>query len=177
VAGAQRTADEFRNTRSQESSLALQEADFNLPSYHVEDGDISYVVDEETLNIFEWPDLHLAHELVRGYFAHVHNAFPIIDKLSFESWYTRAKPNSSSLSEDDTIWLSTLNLIFAIAAYHAHLTNAQHRGAYYDHLVYCARAKKLAMDDRLLYRDARLSNVSAMGLQCLYYLAVCHINR
>ncbi|EPE24930.1 Zn2/Cys6 DNA-binding protein [Glarea lozoyensis ATCC 20868] len=177
VAWAQRTADELRKTSSQESSVDLQEADFNLPSYHIEDGDISYVVDEETLDIFEWPDIRLAHELVRNYFAHVHNAFPIIDKLSFESWYTRATPDTSSLSEDETVWLSTLNLIFAIAAYHAHLTNAQHRGAHYDHQVYCARAKKLSMDERLLYRDARLSNVSAMGLQCLYYLATCHINR
>jgi hypothetical protein len=177
VAWAQRTAAEFRNRSSHGSSVALQDTDYNLPSYHTEDADLSYVVDEDTLDIFAWPDRVLAHELVKNYFAHVHPAFPIIDKLKFEAWYLQAIPGTTRLTEEETFWLSTLNLIFAIAAYHAHVTKAPHRGSYYDHLIYCARAKKLSMDDRLLYHDARLSIVCAMGLQCLYYIATCHLNK
>ncbi|KAG9228484.1 hypothetical protein BJ875DRAFT_389311, partial [Amylocarpus encephaloides] len=65
-------------------------------------------------------------------------------------------------------WLGILNLIFAITAYYRHLSNSDYRGHHTDHLVFCARAKLLCMDESLLYRDARISTVYAMGLQCLY---------
>ena len=177
VAWAKAAAEESGNTISHEPSIALQVPTPDIPSYHTEDADFSYNVNEDSLNIFEWPDLQLAHELVNNYFQHVHNAFPILDKMSFEAWYIHAKPSGAPLNADETIWLGTLNLIFAIAAYHAHLTDAEYRGSHYDHLVYYARAKKLCMDQRLLYQDAQLSTVGAMGLQCLYNLATCNLNR
>ena len=176
VAWAKRTASEIQ-AGTDDSSITSREADFNLPSYYTEDSDISYQVDEGNLNIYQWPNSDLVSALINSYFENVNNILPIVDKLKFEAWIATAVPGSSQLSESDTIWLSTLNLMFAVAAYHAHLTNAPHRGEHYDHIIYCARAKKLAMDERLLYRDARLSSVCSMSIQCLYYLSICHINK
>ena len=176
VAWVKRTAEECRKSNSNETSITLQENDLSLASYHTEDADVQGI-DVSTISMFEWPDLQLGHTLVGSYFEHVHNAFPIIDKLSFEYWYTRARPGSTTLAEDETIWLGILNLIFAITAYHGHLSNSDYRGHHTDHLVFCARAKLLCMDESLLYRDARISTVCAMGLQCLYYIATVNLNR
>jgi hypothetical protein len=176
VAWAQRTRDEFEKTSSQESLTARPAAKSRLPSHHTEDADIRYVINENTLNELVSPPRYVADALVPHYFTHVHNVFPIMDKLAFESWLNQPTA-TGTISEEEKVWKSTLNWIFAIAAYHAHLTNAPYRGVDHDHLEYCARAKKLLPDEILLGRDARLTHVRATGLQCLYYICTGRLNR
>jgi len=176
VAWAKRTAEECHQTSSQSTSTGTQYNNLTVASYHTEDADFEDG-DMSDVNMFEWPDSRLADLLIRSYFDHVHDAFPIVDKADFTLKYTRFRPGSNDLSQEDLIWLGTLNTIFAISAVFADLTKNQHRGHYNDHLIYVARAKMLCMDQGLLYRDARVSTVCALGLLCLYYVSTCRLNR
>jgi hypothetical protein len=176
VAWAKRTAEECRPSSSQATSIGKRDNPFALASYHTEDADFE---DGEmnNINMFEWPDPRLADALVRSYLDHVHKAFPIVDKAAFTLKYTHFRPGSSDLSQEDLIWLGSLNTVFAISAVFAHLTMNPHRGHHNDHLLFIARAKMLCLDQGVLYRDARVSTVCALGLLCLYYVSTCRLNR
>ncbi|RDL31506.1 uncharacterized protein BP5553_09715 [Venustampulla echinocandica] len=87
------------------------------------------------------------------------------------------RPESTDLSWDDMIFLGTLNIIFAISSYYAHLKKSEHRGPHYDHLIYVARAKMLCMDQGLLYEDQGVTTICATGLLSLYYVATSRLNR
>lgn len=176
VAWAQRTAEECRRTSNKETGTGKHDADFALASYHTEDADLDFV-DTSTVNPFEWPDPKLADTLVRSYFVHVHNTYPVVDKAGFMVKYTQFRPGATDLSPDEMTWLGILNIMFAISAVHAHLTRGTHRGHHQDHLIYCARAKFLCMDQGLLYQDPKVSTVAAIGLMGLYYMTTCRLNR
>ncbi|KAG9228262.1 fungal-specific transcription factor domain-containing protein, partial [Amylocarpus encephaloides] len=124
----------------------------------------------------DWPDPALAHRLVQSYFENIHDAFPILDRRKFQVWYAHVKPGSMQQSDEDIIWLGTLNIIFAITSYHAQLTLAEHHRWHTDHLLYCARAKVLFLNDQILHQDARISTVCALGLLALYHIATCRMN-
>lgn len=134
-------------------------------------------IDLDTILIYELPEPRLAQDLLDAYFTQVHHVFPVLDWANFLSWYRSFKPSRDSLGPDDSNRLAILNIIFAIMAYYAHLTNVPHKGHHNDHLVYAARAKKLYMDERILYEDSRISTISALGLLCLYFMATCRLNR
>lgn len=176
VAWAKRTAEECGPGRSNPAALGKRDIPFAPASYHTEDADFE---ESEVSNVdmFEWPDPRVADALVRSYFDHVHKAFPIVDKAAFTLKYTHFRPGSSDLSPEDLIWLGTLNTVFAISAVFAHLTKSPTRGHHNDHLLYVARAKLLCLDQGILYRDARVSTVCALGLLCLYYVSTCRLNR
>ncbi|TVY62795.1 putative transcriptional regulatory protein [Lachnellula suecica] len=175
VAWVKRTAEECRQSGNQSSS-SRTEGNYNPASYHAEDADFEHG-DMSNVNMFEWPDPRLADSLIRSYFDHVHNVFPILDRTEFTFKYTHFRPGSSDLSKEDVMWLGTLNAVFAISSVFADLNKIQQRGHYNDHLVYIARTKMLCVDQDLLYRDARVSTVCTLGLLCLYYISTSRLNR
>ncbi|KAF4627281.1 hypothetical protein G7Y89_g10875 [Cudoniella acicularis] len=163
VAWAKRTAEECRYTDGQEPSAGIQYPDLVPPSYHAEDADFEYL-DVSNINMYERPESKLAEALLQSYFDHVHPVFPILEKESFKFKYNNFRQGSSDASPEDLIWLGTLNIIFAIMSYYAQLVASPHHGLYHDHLIYCARAKMLCMDQRMM----SLLSWSAVSTDKLY---------
>lgn len=178
VAWAKRTAEECENESNQDTgSIGKHDLGFTLASYLTEDTDVE-PVDLSNINPFEWPSPRLADGLVQAYFDHVHFAFPIMDKANFMIDYNKFSSGPADIGPSDIVWLSTLNIVFAISSFHANLTKqGDLKGTYSDHLIYCERAKMLCLDQGLLYQDARVSTTRALGLLCLYYLGTCRLNR
>ena len=173
VSWAKRTTEECSRTGLQ---VGRRDSGFTLSSYYVEDADVEYI-DMGNVNPYDWPKYNLADTLVQLYFEHAHDAFPILDRASFMARYRSFIRGSSELDSSEIIWLGTLNVIFAISAVFAHLTNFEGLGHVDDHLIYSTRAKMLCMDQSFLLQDARLSTVEFLGLLSLYYVSNCKLNR
>jgi hypothetical protein len=170
------SAEECRQSSSDESSLPMHDAPFAISSYHTLDGDM------EQLNLthidqYQWPNPALAETLVSSYFENIHHSFPILEESRFISTYRNFNFGATNLMDEETIWLCTANIILAISAFYAFLRQDSHRGNYYDHMVFHERSKLLYMNEKLLYEDARISTVCASGLLCLYYIATCRLDR
>ena len=176
VAWAKRTADEYEKAVGKDTTLGHDGNGLTLASYHTEEGDLEDV-DTSNVNPYDWPEVKLADALVQSYFAHVHDPFPILDKSNFMKTYRDFRRGSSDISKQEAIWLGTLNCVFAIAAVHAHLTRSEFEGHHFDHLIYSARAKRLCMDEGLLYQNARVSLARCAGLLTLYYITTGRLNR
>jgi hypothetical protein len=173
VAWAKRTVEECQN---EDRVAGKQAIGFTLASYHTEDADLE-VVDMSNVNPYEWPDSKLTDTFLRAYFDHVHTVFPILDKANFMVNYNGFRRGSQDITYSERIWLAKLNGVFAIMAIHAHLTKSEYQGHYNDHLVYCARAKMLCLDEGVLYQDPRVSTTRALGLLSLYFIAAGRLNR
>lgn len=135
--------------------------DLDIPNAHK--GDASEV-----------PTKEIATKLLNAYLASVHPSYPIIGISTFVSQFQvffsqpSLKPGSR--------WLAILNLIFAIAAKYAQLTDAEWKGDVDDHQVYFSRAKALSLEDQLLHHPD-LQQLQVEGLACLYMVSSGHINR
>jgi hypothetical protein len=134
-------------------------------------------VDASNVNPYDWPLNNLADTLVRLYFDHAHDAFPILDRARFMARYSSFERGSSNLEASDVIFLGTVNAVFAISAVFADLTNCEGRGQVDDHLIYSARAKMLCMDQSFILQDARISTTCFLGLLSLYYVSNSKLNR
>jgi hypothetical protein len=176
VSWAKRTSEECRKNSVQGPPGGGQETGHALTSFHVEDADVEYV-DTSNVNLYDWPEYNFADALVRDYFVHTHPAFPLLDRASFMEKYKSFPRGASNLGSLDLIWLGTLNLVFAISAVFGDLTNHNDQGRVDDHLVYCARAKALVMDQNFLFKDPRLSTTTFLGLMSLYYISTCNLNK
>lgn len=176
VSWAQHTSEECRRTDPQEHTGGRFDTGLALSSYHVEDADVEYV-DTSNVNPCDWPEYDLANTLLQLYFDHAHTTFPILDRADFMAKYESFSRGSSDLDQAEVIWLGTLNAIFAISAVYGDLVNCEGQGHVDDHLIYCARAKMLCMDQDLLFQDARVSMTCFLGLMTLYYVSLCKLNR
>jgi hypothetical protein len=176
VTWAKRTAEECEETMQEGSLTTSHETGMTLVSYHTEDADVE-LFNTTNVSAFDWPDPDEADELVRIFFEHVYPAQPLLDRSSFMARYVQFPRGSNNLSHDDLIWLGTLNVVFAVGAVYGHLTKIHARGIPFDHLQYLARAKLLCLDQGLLYEDARVATISALGLICLYFVTTCRLNR
>lgn len=136
--------------RIHRSTGTVAHGSFTDSTYHAEPGDIPTIQAEE-VNALEWPPAAVARALVDSYFDKVHVSFPILSKNSFYKKFETFPKDQ--LSTEDQAWLAVANIVFAIGAKFAHLTNADYRGDYRDHLVYYARASALGMDQRTLNQD------------------------
>ncbi|KAJ5934353.1 hypothetical protein N7466_003900 [Penicillium verhagenii] len=145
-------------------------------NYHLDDLDISV---PEPVQLYDLPPRQLADQLLEDYFQKTHPFFPIISKPLFRGQYqasldASSRPNPARPGDK---WLAVLNLIFAIGAKHAHLTNAVWRGEDNDHLVYLTRARLLSMNSDVLFSHPDLQQVQVEGLIAFYLLASDQINR
>jgi hypothetical protein len=150
---------------------------FISATYHANDTHFP-IIDPDEVNPLELPDTRTAEALIEVYFAKVHPFFPIVSerdfRRSFEAYMKRAP---LELSYERQGWLCILNVIFAIAAKFAHITNADYQGDNRDHLPYYSRARALGIDNRTLHRDPDLQHTSCLGLISLYLLVIDQINR
>lgn len=149
------------------------ESDYALHSmsYHLDDMDISV---PGPIQVYRMPPRELADKLFDDYLTSVHPFFPIISRPLFCAQYRTFFDQTARPGDK---WLAILNLIFAIAAKHAHLKQASWRGEEHDHLVYLTRARILSMNGDVLFSHPDLQQVQVEGLISFYLLASDQINR
>ncbi|KUJ14533.1 uncharacterized protein LY89DRAFT_752603 [Mollisia scopiformis] len=176
VAWAKRTAQECDTKSQKKTALGTHETGYTLASYHTEDDDVEFI-DLSNVSAFDWPDYEAANTLVGLYFDSVHSILPLLDRQQFTTRYNNFARGTMNLSSDDSVWLGSLNLVFAIGAVYGQLTKRHDRGNHQDHLFYFKRAKMLCLDDDLLFRDARVSTCRMLGLLCFYFISTCRLNR
>ncbi|KAE8163898.1 fungal-specific transcription factor domain-containing protein [Aspergillus tamarii] len=140
-------------------------------SYHLDDFDMPTI---ERLDTSELPSKDTATKLFNAYLNSVHPSFPIIGISTFASQF-QAFFNNPSLKPGNK-WLAILNLIFAIGARYAHLTNAEWRRDRDDHYPYFIRARNMSLDGQLLHHSD-LQQLQVEGLASFYLLSSGHINR
>lgn len=149
------------------------ETEDSLPAvnYHLDMLEISV---PGPVPVYQMPPRPIADQLFADYLETVHPFFPIINRPLFQTQFDKFFGDSVRPGDK---WLAILNLIFAIAAKHAHLTQAPWRGNKDDHLVYLTRARILSMNGDVLFSHPDLQQVQVEGLTAFYLLACDHINR
>ncbi|KAF9889127.1 hypothetical protein FE257_007616 [Aspergillus nanangensis] len=152
---------------------AAPEGEFALHSmnYHLDDMDISV---PGPVHALQMPPRQVADKLFENYLESIHPCFPIISRTLFSAQY---KTFFDSAARPGYKWLAILNVIFAIAAKHAHLMQAPWRGDDNDHLVYLTRARILSMNGDILFSHPDLQQVQVEGLIAFYLLSSDQINR
>ncbi|KAE8355325.1 fungal-specific transcription factor domain-containing protein [Aspergillus coremiiformis] len=140
-------------------------------NYHLDDFDIPAI---ERLDTSELPPKDTATKLFNAYLSSVHSSFPIIGISTFASQF-QAFFNNPSLKPGNR-WLAILNLIFAIGAKHAHLTEAEWRRDRDDHYLYFLRARTLSLEGQFLHHSD-LQQLQVEGLASFYMLSSGQINR
>ncbi|OQD84748.1 hypothetical protein PENANT_c012G06466 [Penicillium antarcticum] len=140
-------------------------------NYFQDDSDISV---PDPVDLTRWPPQHLADNLVDAYFHAVHPAFPIFGKATFLNHYRSFYSNPNS--RPGKRWLALLNLVFAIATRHSHLTD-QLRPDQDDHQTFFARAWNLSIGKVALLDHPDLQQVQVEGLAAFYLLSIGQINR
>lgn len=141
-------------------------------TYHCDN--ISIMVSDQ-VDAYELPPKHIADFLFQTYLDVAHPAFPILGKATFSNQYYTFS-NSQSINTGDN-WRAILNLIFAIAARYAHLTQAELRGDERDHLIYFTRARMLGFNGDSILTHPDLQQVQISGLLAFYLAAIDQINR
>jgi hypothetical protein len=139
-----------------------------------EDIDMDFSVDA-----YEVPETDVADRLVQHYMLHVHDLFPILSRKVFEDQarkYFTALRKGHALNTTPS-WLCILNLIFAIAANHSHMTKASWRASEHDHLIYQARARAFGLSGTTLTNDSDVLQIQALGLLAFYWLSIGQVNR
>lgn len=140
-------------------------------NFYLDDLDLPTI---EPLDASDIPPRDTATKLLNAYLHSVHPSFPIIGISTFLSQFQvffnqpPVKPGKK--------WLAILNLIFAIGAKYAHITNAEWKCGEDDDLIYFSKARSLSLEDELL-RHPDLQQLQVEGLASLYLLASGHINR
>ncbi|PLB53596.1 hypothetical protein P170DRAFT_371683 [Aspergillus steynii IBT 23096] len=150
---------------------ARSETSLPAVNYHLDTLDISV---PGPVQVYQMPPRPIADRLFDDYLDTVHPSFPIINRSLFRSQFEKFFGDSVRPGDK---WLAILNLIFAIAAKHAHLTQAPWRGEKDDHLVYLTRARILSMNGDTLFSHPELQQVQVEGLTAFYLLACDQINR
>ncbi|KAL2854372.1 fungal-specific transcription factor domain-containing protein [Aspergillus pseudoustus] len=140
-------------------------------NYHLDDVDIS---PPGPVHLYWMPPRNVSDKLFEDYLETIHPVFPILGQTLFSAQYKNFFDNSARPGDK---WLAILNLIFAIASYHAHLMQAPWRGDERDHLVYLARARALSMNSDALFTHPDLQQVQVEALMAFYLLSTDQINR
>ncbi|RAL16870.1 CeGAL family transcription factor [Aspergillus homomorphus CBS 101889] len=143
----------------------------SFPNYHLDDMEIPMV---EHVDLYAYPSKDVATKLYKIYLDWVHPSFPIIGTAAFGAQF-QAFFTTASLRPGNR-WLAILNLIFAIAAKYAYLSETEWQTDKEAHLVYFLKAKALGLDNQLMtFPD--LQQLQVEGLTSLYMLTLGHVNR
>ncbi|KAI9044445.1 Zn(II)2Cys6 transcription factor [Aspergillus affinis] len=164
---------ESRSRRQPGAFEAEHDGEFALHAmnYHLDDMDVSV---PGPVQAYWMPPRPLADKLFEDYLDTIHPFFPIISRSLFRTQYNIFYDSAARPGDK---WLAILNMIFAIASKHAHLTQAPWRGQEKDHLVYLTRARILSMDGNTLFSHPDLQQVQVEGLVAFYLLSTDQINR
>ncbi len=126
---------------------------------------------------FQLPLKDTADALVEAYFSTVQVSFPILDKAEFMFQYEEVFKAMEPVAYHDRTFIAILQLVFAISAVHAHLTEAEWAGDGRDHMLYFAQARILAVETGILNDTCFLGQTQVFGLGGLYLLVTDQINR
>lgn len=166
-------------TRASESNAPSAEDAISLAaaSYHI-NGLAPTTLDDVQVDNLAWPAPATAMAYVNAYFDIIHPTFPLLYKSDFMAMFAQfSRQGMGSLSLIQRRWLSKVNVVFAIGAKFAHLTNAEYRGNENDHLIYYARARSLGLDHQKLNDPPGLHQLSCLALLGLYLVTDHQINR
>ena len=139
--------------------------------------DIDLSALENQIDPYEVPVKETADTLVRVYLKNVHPSFPMLNQETFLDEYSKFFSVSQAHSSEKISVLPKLQLIFAIAAVHAHLVEAQWAGDDRDHLLYFARSRISSGETSCLSEAIDLDQVQLSGLASIYFLSSNQINR
>ena len=145
------------------------------PNPYPADMDTSMLGDR--LNPFDVPVKPTADRLIDIFFNTVHPSFPLIDKADFMAQYEQFFANQDLANFQDRTFVATLQIIFAIAAVHAHLVEAEWAGDERDHLLYFAKGRMLGVDTGVLNDMAYLGQVLVFALAGMYLIVTDQVNR
>ena len=126
---------------------------------------------------FSLPVKSTADHLVSAYFTTIHLSFPILSQMDFMNQYDQLYSTMDPEGLEHRTFLAILQLVFAIAAVHAHLIQADWTGDARDHMLYFSQARVLAVDTGVLNDDCYLSQVQVFGLGGMYLLVTDQLNR
>ena len=139
--------------------------------------DMDTAVVGHQIDAFSLPVKTTADSLVNAYFSTIHLSFPILNKMDFVSQYDQVYSSMDPEGFRDRTFIATLQLVFAIAAVHAHLVQADWTGDARDHMLYFSQARVLAVDTGILNDDCYLGQVQVFGLGAMYLLVTNQLNR
>jgi hypothetical protein len=128
----------------------------------------------QPVNKYGMPSRQLSNLLFEEYWNNVHPGFPMINRPLFRAQYQSFWDQGQQPGDK---WLAILNVIFAIAAKYAHLTQAPWRGEENDHFLYFHRARLLSLTGEELLSPPNLQQVQLEGLVAFYLLATDQIGR
>ena len=146
-----------------------------LKSFFAEDMDKGII--EDQIDPFGLPIKSTADHLVNAYFNTVHLALPILDRATFLLQYKLLSSSWYAETFEDRMFITMLQLVFAIAAVHAQLSGLHHILDDRDHVLYSARAGILAVDNGILNDGAHVAQVQVFGLAAMYCLVSDGLDR
>jgi len=126
---------------------------------------------------FQLPLKETADALVDAYFSTVQISFPILNKADFMYQYEELFNAMDPVSYENRTFIAILQMVFAISAVHAHLTEADWAGDGRDHMLYFAQARLLAVGTGILNDDCFLGQTQVFGLGGMYLLVTDQVNR
>lgn len=139
--------------------------------------DMDAAVVGHQIDPFSLPVKSTADHLVIAYFTTIHLSFPILNQMEFMDQYDQLYSTMDPEGFEHRTFLAILQLVFAIAAVHAHLIIADWTGDARDHMLYFSQARVLAVDTGILNDDCYLSQVQVFGLGGMYLLVTDQLNR
>ena len=148
---------------------------FPKPQSYGEDTDTAVVGHQ--IDPFSLPVKSTADSLLNAYFSTIHTSFPILNKKAFINQYDQLYSTMDPEGLEERTFLAKLQLVFAIAAVHAHLVQADWAGDARDHMLYSSQARVLSVDLGILNDDCYLSQVQIFGLGGMYLLVTNQLNR
>jgi hypothetical protein len=169
-AGEQRPEPTFNQDEDGEDEVA-DGATTNILDHAL--GDFATKV-PQPVNKYGMPSRQLSNLLFEEYWNNVHPGFPMINRPLFRAQYQSFWDQGQQPGDK---WLAILNVIFAIAAKYAHLTQAPWRGEENDHFLYFHRARLLSLTGEELLSPPNLQQVQLEGLVAFYLLATDQIGR
>ena len=139
--------------------------------------DMDAAVVGHQIDPFSLPVKSTADSLVNAYFSTIHTSFPLLNKMDFMNQYDQLYTTMDPEGFEQRTFIAMLQLVFAIAAVHAHLVQAEWAGDARDHMLYFSQARVLAVDTGILNDDCYLGQVQVFGLGGMYLLVTNQLNR
>ena len=139
--------------------------------------DMDAAVVGHQIDPFSLPVKATADALVNAYFSTIHTSFPILHKMEFMNQYDQLYNIMDPEGLEQRTFLAKLQLVFAIAAVHAHLIQADWAGDARDHMLDFSQARVLAVDAGIFNDDCYLRQVQVFGLGGMYLLVTNQLNR
>jgi len=151
-----------------------------VPAFNEQDGqfeDVSLSALESQIDPYEMPVKPTADALLYVYLNTVHPSFPILNDDLFLNEYAQYFASSDREPSAYLAFVPKLQIVFAIAAVHAHMTEAKWVGDDRDHLLYFARARVTTRENGFPTETIDLNQVQIFGLASMYFLASHQVNR